>query len=98
MNSSLLAPRPASLPPQLLGKEAFSYEKLLNPYSIDSETEALTFINQETTQGRTPVHLSGNPGNRFIAVSRQLTSSLAVLEAEQELLIMPAYHWAQTLC
>ncbi|WP_246498605.1 lactonase family protein [Microvirga soli] len=40
--------------------------------------------NQETTAGRDPVHLSVDPGNRFLIVANHVTSSLAVLPPHED--------------
>ena len=45
----------------------------ISAFSIDPGTGTLSFINQESTQGRNPVHLSVDPGNRFIVVANDVT-------------------------
>lgn len=56
----------------------------ISAFSIDPEHGKLTFINQETTGGRNPVHLSVDPGNRFLVVANHVTSSLAVLPRHED--------------
>jgi 6-phosphogluconolactonase (cycloisomerase 2 family) len=45
----------------------------ISAFSIDPETGRLTFIHQETTEGKNPVHLSVDPGNRFLIVANHVT-------------------------
>jgi 6-phosphogluconolactonase len=56
----------------------------ISAFEIDPGTGMLSFINQENTQGRNPVHLSVDPGNRFIVVANHVTSSLAVLPRHED--------------
>jgi 6-phosphogluconolactonase len=56
----------------------------ISAFSIDPETGRLAFINQETTDGKNPVHLSVDPGNRFLIVANHVTSSLAVLPRHED--------------
>ena len=56
----------------------------ISAFSIDPGTGTLSFVNQESTQGRNPVHLSVDPGNRFIVVANHVTSSLAVLPRHED--------------
>ena len=56
----------------------------ISAFSIDPERGKLTFINQETTAGKNPVHLSVDPGNRFLIVANHVTSSLAVLPRHED--------------
>jgi 6-phosphogluconolactonase len=56
----------------------------ISAFSIDPETGRLTFINQETTEGKNPVHLSVDPGNRFLVVANHVTSGLAVLPRHED--------------
>jgi 6-phosphogluconolactonase len=56
----------------------------ISAFSIDPERGKLTFINQETTAGKNPVHLSVDPGNRFLVVANHVTSSLAVLPRHED--------------
>jgi 6-phosphogluconolactonase (cycloisomerase 2 family) len=56
----------------------------ISAFSIDPESGKLTFINQETTAGKNPVHLSVDPGNRFLIVANHVTSSLAVLPRRED--------------
>jgi 6-phosphogluconolactonase len=56
----------------------------ISAFRIDPESGKLTFINQETTAGKNPVHLSVDPGNRFLVVANHVTSSLAVLPRHED--------------
>jgi 6-phosphogluconolactonase len=56
----------------------------ISAFSIDPERGRLTFINQETTAGKNPVHLSVDPSNRFLIVANHVTSSLAVLPRHED--------------
>jgi 6-phosphogluconolactonase len=56
----------------------------ISAFSIDPERGKLTFINQETTAGKNPVHLSVDPGNRFLVVANHVTSSVAVLPRHED--------------
>jgi 6-phosphogluconolactonase len=38
----------------------------VSAFGINPDTGTLTFINQETTAGKNPVHLSVDPSNRFL--------------------------------
>jgi len=51
----------------------------ISAFRIDPQSGTLTFINQESTGGRNPVHLSVDLTNRFIIVANHISSSLAVL-------------------
>lgn len=48
-------------------------------FMIDASSGELRFLNEQSTQGRNPVHLSFDPTNRFLVVANHVTSSLAVL-------------------
>jgi 6-phosphogluconolactonase (cycloisomerase 2 family) len=56
----------------------------ISAFGIDPGTGRLTFINQEATGGRNPVHLSVDPGNRFLVVANHVTSSLGVLPRRED--------------
>jgi 6-phosphogluconolactonase len=56
----------------------------VSAFGINPDTGTLTFINQETTAGKNPVHLSVDPGNRFLIVANHVTSSLAVLPRHED--------------
>jgi 6-phosphogluconolactonase len=51
----------------------------ISAFRIDPQSGMLTFITQESTGGKNPVHLSVDPTNRFIIVANHISSSLAVL-------------------
>jgi 6-phosphogluconolactonase (cycloisomerase 2 family) len=51
----------------------------ISAFKIDEKAGTLTPINQESTQGKNPVHLMVDPTNRFIVVANHITSTLAVL-------------------
>lgn len=51
----------------------------ISAFRIDPQTGKLTFVNQESTGGKNPVHLCIDPSNRFVVVANHITSSLAVL-------------------
>lgn len=48
-------------------------------FSIDRASGRLSFLNEQTTNGQNPVHLSFDPANRYLVVANHVTSSLAVL-------------------
>ena len=51
----------------------------ISAFRIDPRSGTLTFINQESTGGKNPVHSRVDPANRFIIVANHVSSSLAVL-------------------
>ena len=51
----------------------------ISAFRRDATTGQLTFINQETTAGKNPVHLTIDPTNRHVVVANHITSTLAVL-------------------
>ena len=51
----------------------------ISAFRVDAHSGRLTFINQESTGGKNPVHLCIDPSNRFVVVANHITSSLAVL-------------------
>jgi 6-phosphogluconolactonase len=51
----------------------------ISSFKIDDKAGTLTAINQESTQGKNPVHLTIDPTNRFILVANHITSTIAVL-------------------
>jgi 6-phosphogluconolactonase len=51
----------------------------ISAFRIDPQSGMLTFLNQESTGGKNPVHLCVDPTNRFIVVANHISSSLAVL-------------------
>ncbi len=55
----------------------------ISSYTIDAATGHITPLNQQTTQGKNPVHLALDPTGRFMVVCNHNTSSLAVLPVGQ---------------
>lgn len=51
----------------------------VSAFSIDKATGKLIFINQQSTEGKNPVHLALDPSGRFLVVSNHIGGSLAVL-------------------
>lgn len=51
----------------------------VSAFAIDPSSGLLTFLNEQSTEGRNPVHLSFDPSNRFLIVANHVTSTLAVL-------------------
>lgn len=47
--------------------------------AIDPATGRLRVINRQSTDGKNPVHLAIDPGNRFVVVANHITSTLALL-------------------
>lgn len=56
----------------------------ITAFSIDDKTGKLTQINQQSTQGKNPVHLAIDPTNRFFVVANHITSTLALLPREED--------------
>ncbi len=61
----------------------------ISAFRIDAKTGALTQINQQSTQGLNPVHLTIDPTNRFVIVANHLTgkdfvSNVAVLPLKDD--------------
>jgi 6-phosphogluconolactonase (cycloisomerase 2 family) len=55
----------------------------ISAFRIDPKSGELTFLNQQPTGGKNPVHLCVDPTNRFLVVVNHVTSSLAVLPVEE---------------
>jgi 6-phosphogluconolactonase len=51
----------------------------ISAFEVDDRAGTLAPINQESTQGKNPVHLTVDPTNRFVVVANHITSTLAVL-------------------
>lgn len=51
----------------------------VSAFSIDPASGKLTFINQQTTGGKNPVHLLVDPTNKFLTVANYASGSLATL-------------------
>jgi 6-phosphogluconolactonase (cycloisomerase 2 family) len=80
-------PNPSFLPLDRSGRFLYCVHgdaSEISAFSIDPERGKLTFINQETTAGKNPVHLSVDPGNRFLVVANHVTSSVAVLPRHED--------------
>lgn len=53
-------------------------------FSIDRATGKLTFINQQSSEGKNPVHLALDPSERFLVISNHITGSLAVMNVLED--------------
>lgn len=53
-------------------------------FSIDRATGKLAFINQQSAEGKNPVHLALDPTERFLVVSNHITGSLAVMNVLED--------------
>jgi 6-phosphogluconolactonase (cycloisomerase 2 family) len=51
----------------------------ISAFSVDQPSGKITFLNQQSTQGKNPVHLAIDPTGRYVIVSNHLGASLAVL-------------------
>ena len=51
----------------------------VSAFRVDRETGRLAFVNQQSTEGRNPVHLALGSGGRFLVVTNHIGASLAVL-------------------
>jgi 6-phosphogluconolactonase len=51
----------------------------ITAFRVDPESGSLTLINQQSTEGKNPVHLVPDRSNAFIIVANYATASLAVL-------------------
>jgi 6-phosphogluconolactonase len=51
----------------------------VSAFKVHRSTGELQFINQQSTQGKNPVHLALDPTGRFLIVTNHIGSSLAVL-------------------
>lgn len=56
----------------------------VSSFVIDEQTAKLTFLNEQSTRGRNPVHLSLDPSNEFLIVANHSTSSLVVLPRRED--------------
>src|SRR3954470_3207790 len=61
----------------------------ISAFRIDPHTGELAFLNQQSTKGKNPVHLTIDPTNRFVVVANHVTaqdyvSSLAVLALNED--------------
>ena len=56
----------------------------VSAFSIDKASGKLTFLNQQSCEGKNPVHLALDPTERFLVVSNHITGTLAVLNVDKE--------------
>ncbi|KJZ61413.1 lactonase family protein [Pseudomonas fluorescens] len=56
----------------------------VSAFSIDKATGKLTFINQQSCEGKNPVHLALDPTERFLVVSNHIAGSLAVMNVAED--------------
>src|SRR3954453_15072845 len=61
----------------------------ISAFRIDPRSGELAFLNQQSTQGKNPVHLTIDPSNKFVVVANHVTtkdyvSSLAVLALNED--------------
>lgn len=56
----------------------------VSAFSIDPASGRLAFLNEQSTNGRNPVHLSFDPSNRFLVIANHVTSTLAVLRRQED--------------
>jgi 6-phosphogluconolactonase len=56
----------------------------VSAFSVDKATGKLTFLNQQSCEGKNPVHLALDPTERFLVVSNHITGSLAVLSVDEK--------------
>ncbi|MBP0623207.1 lactonase family protein [Cupriavidus sp. LEh25] len=56
----------------------------ISAFAIDATTGRLTLLNRQGTEGKNPVHLAVEPGNRFIVVANYATGSLVTLPIQAD--------------
>ena len=56
----------------------------VSAFRIDSDTGELTLINQQSCQGKNPVHLAFDPSEQYLVISNHLSGELAVMEIMQD--------------
>lgn len=56
----------------------------ISAFTIDAATGRIAPLNQQSTQGKNPVHLSLDPTGRFVVVCNHITSTLAVLPVHED--------------
>lgn len=64
----------------------------VSAFAVDKAGGRLSFINQQDTQGRNPVHLAIDPSGRFLVVTNHLGASLAVLPIATDGSLQPLQH------
>lgn len=52
--------------------------------AIDATAGTLRVINRQSTEGKNPVHLAIDPGNRFMVIANHITSTLALLPRNED--------------
>lgn len=67
----------------------------VSAFSIDPASGKLTFINQQATGGKNPVHLLVDPTNKFLTVANYATGSLATLPINEDGSLGPLADLAQ---
>ncbi len=55
----------------------------VSAFSVDKASGKLAFLNQQSCEGKNPVHLALDPTERFLVVSNHITGSLAVLNVDE---------------
>jgi 6-phosphogluconolactonase len=61
----------------------------VSAFAVDRASGRLSFINQQDTQGRNPVHLALDPSGRLLVVTNHLGASLAVLPVASDGSLQP---------
>ncbi len=61
----------------------------ISSFTIDAANGQITPLNQQSTQGKNPVHLALDPSGRFLVVCNHITSSLAVLPVGEDGALRP---------
>lgn len=61
----------------------------ISAFKVDKLTGKLTFLNQQSTQGKNPVHLAIDPSGKYIVVSNHIGGSLAVLPLTSDGMLQP---------
>lgn len=56
----------------------------ISAFAVDRASGELTFLNQQSTGGKNPVHLAVDPSGRFVVVANHLSSSLALITIRQD--------------
>ncbi len=56
----------------------------ISSFTINADNGQITPLNQQSTQGKNPVHLALDPTGRFMVVCNHITSTLAVLPINED--------------
>ncbi|WHO72391.1 lactonase family protein [Rhizobium sp. BT03] len=56
----------------------------VSAFAVDRASGELVLLNEQSTGGRNPVHLSFDPANRFLVVANHVTSSLALMPRNED--------------